>query len=328
VRASTEGYLQQNPPDLDGWTGFIESQLGVEPHPAVWVDILSRMLPLLNGDPGQATQLFDRVICNSPEVLQYSWSCYHIAHGIGWFKPQETVQGWLEILRLNSSSFSQQVYGELLLFNYLQSQDEWSVSKIRQHLAEQDNEALLCGLAHAASHLWVQRECRAIAAEILYALASSNKESIQKAVSTVFHWNRDNFRLDRGMQKVIEAVCQNQELLLEAADDLTDIFEEGNFVDSNPDVVCEVCQNLVDIGIEITNPARRSAFIAEKLTTIAIQLHRQQDYRDVGLHLFEALLAMNLRETQAALETLDRRPHRRFNYTGPRRRLRSRKKLT
>ncbi|MBE9110107.1 ATP-binding protein [Nodosilinea sp. LEGE 07298] len=328
VRAIIEGYLQQNPPDLDGWAKFIESQLGVEPHPAVWVDILSCMLPLLNSDPEQATQLFDRVICNSPEVLQYSWSFYHIAHGIGWFKPQETVQRWLEMLRLNSSNFSQQVYGELLLVQYLKCQDEWSVSRIRQHLAEQDNEALLCGLAHAASHLWAQRECRTIATETLHTLAFSSKKSIQKAVSTVFNLNRDNFRVDRGMQMIIGAVCQNQELLLESADDLTDILEKDNFVDSNPDLVSEVCQSLVDIGIEITNPARRSAFIADKLTTIAIQLHRQPAHRDVGLHLFEALLAMNLKETQSALETLDRRPNRRFNYTSPRRRLRSRKKLT
>ncbi|PSB23153.1 hypothetical protein C7B61_16170 [filamentous cyanobacterium CCP1] len=174
MRKYAEGYLKQEPPDLAGWAKFIRSQLGVEPHPAVWVDILTRMPPLLNGDRIEATQLFDQVIRNCPEILQYAWALYFISRTIGWFEPKETVQGWLEMLKSNPSNFSQQAYGELLLIQYLQYQDEWSVEQIHHHLAIQDNEALLCGLAHAASHLWVQRRCRTIAAEILYTLASSS----------------------------------------------------------------------------------------------------------------------------------------------------------
>jgi hypothetical protein len=183
VRAIAEGYLKQDPPDLAGWAKFIRSQLGVEPHPAVWVDILTRMPPLLNGDRIEATQLFNQVIRNCPEILQYAWALYFISRTIGWFEPKETVQGWLEMLKSNPSNFSQQAYGELLLIQYLQYQDEqyqdeWSVEQIHYHLATQDNEALLCGLAHAASHLWIQRRCRTIAAEILYTLASSSKTSV------------------------------------------------------------------------------------------------------------------------------------------------------
>jgi hypothetical protein len=180
VRAIAEGYLRQNPPNLEGWAKFIRSQLGVEPHPAVWVDILTRMPPLLNGDRIQATDLFEQVIRNCPEVLQYAWALHFISHAIGWFEPKETAQGWLEMLRANNSKFSQQAYGELLLIQYLQYQDEWSVERIRTHLAEQEqnNEAILCGLAHAASHLWMRQRCRAIAAEILYTLASSPSEPI------------------------------------------------------------------------------------------------------------------------------------------------------
>jgi hypothetical protein len=195
VRAIAEGYLRQSPPDLEGWAKFIRSQLGVEPHPAVWVDILTRMPPLLNGDRTQATELFDQIIHNCPEVLQYAWALYFISRTIGWFEPKETVQDWLEMLRSNHSNFSQQAYGELLLVHYLQYQDEWSVEQIRHHLANQDNEAILCGLAHAASHLWIQRRCRAIAAEILYTLASSSATSVQQAVASVFRWSRDHFQL-------------------------------------------------------------------------------------------------------------------------------------
>ena len=325
VRAIAEGYLRQSPPDLEGWAKFIRSQLGIEPHPAVWVDMLSRMPPLLNGDRTEATKLFDEVIRNCPEVLQYAWALHFIAHTIGWFEPKETAQGWLEMLWAKTSNFSQQAYGELLLVQYLQYQDEWSVNRIRSHLAIQNNEAVLCGLAHAASHLWVQRRCRAIAAEILHTLTSSPNTSIQHAVASVFRWSRDHFELDTGMVKLIQAACKNQEVLLEAANDLTEITEAEELVDNNPEVVAEVCKSLLGIGVELTNPARATALIAESLTTIAIKLHRQPLYREVGLEIFEQLLTLNLRETRSALETLDRKPERPGSYIAPRRRLRSRR---
>jgi len=325
VRAIAEGYLKQSPPDLEGWAKFIRSQLDVEPHPAVWVDILSRMPPLLNGNRIQATELFDQVIRNCPEVLQYAWALYFISRPVGWFEPKETVQGWLEMLQANNSNFSQQAYGELLLIQYLQYQDEWSVNRIRTHLATQDNEAILCGLAHAASHLWVQRRCQAIAAEILYTLASSSTASIQHAVAGVFYWSREHFKLNSGMLRIIQVVCKNQGLLLEAANDLTEIIETEELVDNNPEVVAEVCKSLVGTGVELTNSARATVFIAESLTTIAIRLHRQFSFREVGLQIFEQLLALNLRETRSALETLDRKPNRPGSYIAPRRRSRSRR---
>lgn len=325
VRAIAEGYLRQSPPDLEGWAKFIRSQLCVEPHPAVWVDILTRMPPLLNDDRALATELFDQVIHNCPEVLQYAWALYFISRTIGWFEPKETVQGWLEMLKSNHSNFSQQAYGELLLVQYFQYQDEWSVQQIRHHVANQDNEAILCGLAHAASHLWIQRRCRAIAAEILYTLASSSITSVQHAVASVFRWSRDHFQLNNGMLKIIQAVCKNQGVLLEAANDLTEIIESEELVDNHPEIVAEVCKSLLGIGVELTNPARPTVLIAESLTTIAIKLHRQPSYREVGLQIFEELLALNLRETRSALEVLDRRPTRPGYYVAPMRRLRKRR---
>ena len=282
------------------------------------------MPPLLNGDRAQATELFDTIIHNYPEVLQYQWALYFIEHTVGWFEPKETVQSWLEMLRDNDSNFSQQAYGELLLIQYLQYEDEWSVDRIGYHLATQDNEAILCGLAHAASHLWSQTRCRAIAAKILYTLASSSNTSIQHAVASVFRWSRDRFKLNPGMLKIVEAICKNQGALLAAADDLTEIIETEKLVDNNPEIVVTVCQSLICIFADLTNPASATAFIAESLTTIAIQLHRHPLYRDIGLQIFEDLLALNLRETRSALETLDRKPNRFGLYIAPRRRLRRR----
>lgn len=322
VRTIAAGYLKQNPPDLENWARSIQSRLEVEQHPAVWVDILTDMPPLLNGNRFQATELFDAVIRNCPGVLYYRWALYFISRTVGWFEPKETVQGWLEMLLADDSSFCHQAYGELLLIHHLQYQDEFSVKRIRHHLTNQDNEAILCGLAHAASHLWVQRRCRAIAAEIIYSLVNSTSEAVQDAVANVFHCSRERFELDSGMRKLIQAACNNKLILLKAASELLEIIEVEDLVETEPQVVSEVCQSLLSqIGVELTNPARPLVFLAEILTTIAIKLHRQSTYREVGLCIFERLLALNLKEARSALDILDRKPHR-LNYVAPRRRLR------
>ncbi|MEA5582038.1 TIR domain-containing protein [Nodularia harveyana UHCC-0300] len=311
VRAIAGGYLKQNPPDLENWATFIKSQLRVEQHPAVWVDILTNMPVLLNGDRTQATELFDAVIRNCPQVLYYRWALLSISRSVGWFEPQEIVQGWLEMLLAEDSSFCHQVYGELLLIHYFQYEDEWSVARIHHHLANQDNEAILCGLAHAASYLWVKNKCRKIPAKILYCLASSSVETIQAVVASVFHRSQEHFELDSGMHQLIKSVCNNKPILLEAASDIIEIIEDKNLVDTEPQIVSEICQSILSIvGTETRHPVIRLVRTAEIFTTIAIKLHRQYKYREIGLKIFEQLLALNLRETSSALENLDRKPNR------------------
>jgi SEFIR domain len=319
IWAIADGYLRQSPPDLEGWAQFVRSQIDVETHPRIWVEMLSRMQILLNGDRPEATKLFDRIICNYPEVLKYPWSLHSIAVLMGRFEPQETVRKWLTTIESDRSTLSQQAYGELLLIHNLGYRDEWSMKRIRYHLAL-DNEAILCGLAHAASFLWVRRECRAIAAEILYTLAASSFPSVRGAVASLFQHYGDRIEFDRGMLKIIEAVYKNKDLLSISAMALLEIIEERGLVDRHPKVVLAVCKKAIDLCKELTKLNHDTSHLAPSLTALAIRLHRQPKFRKDGLKLFERLLALNLRETQSALETLDRKPNRSVPYYATRRR--------
>ena len=174
--------------------------------------------------------------------------------------------------------------------------------------------------------MWVQKRCRAKAAEILDNLALSNIETIQSAVSKVFFRSYKHFELDSGMRLLISTVCKNKPLLLKAASDIIEIIENNNFVDTQPQLVSDICQNLLNnLGKELDNPTRDLAFAAESLTTLAIQLHRQDKYREIGLKIFEQLLSLNLREARSALEILDRKPNRLNFYQPPRRKRRRRR---
>ena len=136
----------------------------------------------------------------------------------------------------------------------------------------------------------------------------------------VFSHSQEHFELDSGMRELIKAVCENKQVLLKAASDIIKIIEDKNLVDIEPQIVSEICQSiLIKVGTEINNPQRPLFMVAEILTTIVIKLHRQKKYREIGLKLFEQLLALNLRETKSALEVLDRKPNRTGLYVAPRR---------
>jgi|GEM_PF-5750020 hypothetical protein len=102
---------------------------------------------------------------------------------------------------------------------------------------------------------------------------------------------------------------------------MIEIIEKDDIVNTEPELVSTICQNILGLlGKELENPKQNLASSAESLTTLAIQLHRQDKYREVGLSVFEQLLSLNLRQTRSALELLDRKPNRFRFYQPPRRR--------
>ncbi|WP_331281247.1 NACHT domain-containing protein [Planktothrix paucivesiculata] len=323
--AIAAGYLNQQPPDLENWTRIIEEQLQRERHPSIWVLILNYMPPLLNGDRQRATQLFDAIIQTYPAVLRYEFALHSISCAIGWFEPKEKIQGWIEKLLDDGSSFCCQAYGELLLIYYCQYQDTWSREQIESHLTKQGDEIILYGLAQAASYLWEQKKCRKIATTILCMLASSSSSCIQDTVANVFCWNQNNFKLNLEMRKVVQAACENPPVLLKAAYDLIELLEPET--GREPGLVSEVCQAILNAGSSNLNNA--SSFLplgTASLTNIVLTLHRQDIYRERGLSIFEKLLSLNLVEARVALEVLDRKPNQ-ITYL-PRRRRRMRRQTS
>ena len=319
IHALASGYLKQKPSNWEGWAQLIRSRLSEEKHPKVWIETVSEMPLLLNWNRLKATELFDAVIRNCPQILQSAYALYHIAHCLGWFEPKETVQSWLELLLAEEFSFCHQAYGELLLVQYVQYQDEWSVNRIELHLNQAQDEAILCGLAHAATYFWKYPRVQVISTKILATLASHPANSVQKAVARLFWLVRDTFELNPKMKHIVQAVSENQPVLLASADNLIEIIEP--LTAQKPAIVSQVCQNVIKaIGEDFNDTTVSWVYLSESLTNIAITLHRQPNYRQIGLELFEQLLALNVREARTALDILDRNPQRRGHLPARRRR--------
>jgi len=162
-------------------------------------------------------------------------------------------------------------------------------------------------LACGASHIWHELKNRTMASEILCRLASHHDKSIQHAVANVFHRNQDHFKLNFDIKQVIQAVSDNRPVLLDSAPDLVELLLDYTGVE--PKLVSEVCWKVIGAGgSDIGNVSTSLALLAEPLTNIALTLHRHIEYREVGLQMFEDLISLNVRETRAALDLLDRKP--------------------
>ncbi len=307
VLAVAAGYLTRQIPDLHNWARVIESRLEQEQHPSVWAMTLLHMPMLFKGDPNRATDLFDAVIRACPAALHYPFALQPIARVLGWCQPKERVHDWLARLVADDSLLCHQAYGELLVLYHHHHQDTWSESRIRHHLANPTDASILRGLAYGASYLWRSRSCQPVAREILRALASSRDESVQPAVAAVFRLNREDFDLNPAMREIIAVVCESPPVLLRAAVDLVEAL--APLTGTEPAMVSQVSQEVLKAGgTQLGSAAATLSLIAETLTNIALTLHRQEEYRHVGLDLFEQLLSLNVQEARYALDLLDRRP--------------------
>lgn len=307
LRAIADGYLAREPADLDNWARVIESRLEREHHPGIWAQTLRYMPMLFNEDAVRATHFYNEVIRVCPTVLRQSFALYAIARVMGRFQPKDRVRGWLDALLRDGSPFCGQAYGELLMLCHGHHQDTWSGEKIRTHLNNQTDPAILRGLAYAASHLWHWSSCQAMATEVLCVLAAHSDDSVQSAVAKVFVVNRDELRLNRDMRSLIERVTTCTPVLLKAAEDLVEAIAPLTGTESN--LVAAVCESILCAAENRINDSSRSiAFLADTMTDIALTLHRQAAHRERGLRLFEQMLAMNVREARSALDLLDRKP--------------------
>jgi len=305
IEAIAEGYLRQDPPNYGRWADLIKSRLGEEEHPAIWVMTLRWMPPLFNWDRERATALFDSVIKGSPSVLEYVFALCSIAKIMWLCEPKATAQGWMNMLKLRQSDFSQQAYGEFLFLYHCCYHDSWSRTKLITLLRTKKSRRTLLGLAHGASHLWKQAHCREYAAKVIEGLASSKDPLIVRAITNLFRLTRDEIELSPSMRRIILRITQNRKAILGSAEEVLELLSPLSGVE--PSLVLRVCNALLGAG---RDEIRRYGWssVPESLTNIALTLHRQRKFRAAGLKLFESLLEMNVGEAKAALDVLDRNP--------------------
>lgn len=325
ISAIIFGYLKRNPKEIKKLMQVIEDRYNKEVHPAVWALTLTYIPCIFNFNREHATQVYSKVIKLHPDIIKYKNTIFSIAKVISLCIPKESVKEWLEILLNSDLSFCRQAYGELLLIYYINHNDEWVIAQVNKHINELNDEYLLLGLSYSAINAWENAKCQQLATDIICQLTSYDSEPIRIALSSFFKKNQNIGNLNSSLHKIINAICDNELLFMKCVNDIVEFLID--YTGREPEFVAYICNTILKVaGNKLNDYSSSLVLSAEHLTNIALTLHRQPEYRDVGLKIFEDLLSLKVRETQAALEVLDRKPSKKISVLPSRPRRRRKRK--
>ncbi|MGD0229008.1 MAG: ATP-binding protein [Syntrophorhabdales bacterium] len=308
LAAIAQGYLRREPPDIPAWGRVIERTLRYEEHPDVWIVTLRYIIFLFNGDRAVASDVLDRLIMRFPSVRDSVEGIVCIAKVLHLAPDQTLIRSWLIAIRGGDWNLGAQAFGELLLLYYfLQPDDNWVNEQIQKALQSNDLVAVHRGLAFAAALNWHTPRCRKISTRVIVELADSSDETVHIAISRLFRFD-ENIPLNNEMKEVISVIIRNPRLLLRCAEHLVSGVQYATAFE--PDLISLICHRLLDIGVDEMRSAGRNLFgLAEPLVSMALTLHRMPTpRREIGLAIFERLIESNIQEARQALEMLDRKP--------------------
>jgi hypothetical protein len=308
------GLLRRSQPDTRRWIATIRRLLPRERALSFWSMAIGQMAPCLNADRPAANALLSDIVAANPLLLEQVSTILYLGN----FTPAleiGNVRRWLHEMRSSSSAIARQGWGELLLLQRERSDAE-AIEKV---LAGNDIDAIL-GLSYGATYVWSPE--RVTAAAILSSAADKRwgTEFIDPIARALRDIEDDPEKLDEDSERFIRSVIANPSLVEKLPTDLLAVIQPRATM--NARLSYDVTKTLLEVGAtHLSNPADIFSAHAGDLTTLALTLHRQPEFRAQGLELFERLIALNLHEAEAALELLDRRASRRYAQRAARRRI-------
>ena len=307
IETIAKGYLLRHPPDIERLACTISQMLDFESHPNVWRIALINMPHLFNGDKSTATTLFDQLFIRHPRVRDNWEGVLAVAHVLRLVTNFEIARNWLVKIRDSEWTLGRQAFGELLmLWRCYHKDDEWGKEQIEQNLDNTNATDVWRGIAFTASHTWHWASCQDTCADALVRLAATTDEITQGAIAKVFRYG-EPLPLNRSMKNIIEAILPHDAVLIKSAQALIEGIETNTTAE--PDLVYRICKRVLDSGVQqISSMATSLSMLAEPLVRISMTLHRMEEYRSLGLELFEQLIESDINEARQALDLLDRSP--------------------
>jgi len=302
------GYLAQERPEYSGFAAFIEKMLKFEKHPKVWQITFHWMKYLFNWDKKKATQYYDQVLENYPDIAEDKIGIIAFGDILQSIPGDPIVQNWLMQIGSKDSDLRKQAFGELLmLYNFRNPDDQWGNEHLMQILNNSQCIREQRGVAFAASYNWHHLDYQSTCTEVLTKLSTTEDEITQTAISILFLHNEIvPFRAE--IKKLIDTILNNDDILIKSAERL--IESVISYTGIEPEIVANICSRILEVGKdEIKNVGSSYAFVAEPIVSIALTLHRMlPPCREKGLELFERLIESDIPEARQALSILDRRP--------------------
>ncbi|MCP4458244.1 MAG: hypothetical protein GY816_09515, partial [Cytophagales bacterium] len=302
------GYLAQEIPEYSGFAAFIEKMLKYEKHSKVWQITFHWMKHLFNWDRENATQYYNQVLGNFPEIAEDKIGIIAFGDILQLIPGNPIVQNWLMQIGSKDSDLRKQAFGELLmLYNFRNPNDQWGREQLdgilnnTQFLREQR------GVAFAASHNWHHLDYQSTCTEVLTKLSATEDEITQRAISNVFLHN-EIAPIKADLKIFIETVINNDGILAKSAERIVETVID--YTKREPGIAAKICFRIIEVGKnEIENMGSHYSFVAEPIVSITLTLHRmERPNREMGLILFEKLIESDIPYARQALSILDNKP--------------------
>jgi hypothetical protein len=319
--AIAAGLLSRATPATSVWLRIVEREIGRDASPTFWWWTLNATIPAMNASPDETNKLLGRLFDKVPSLIKDTRMLFLIGMYVPRLEP-ERLRRWVEPLESVESFALRQAFGEIITLTDLWHGDKWTALQIERAIGDHDC-AVLTGVGFASRYLWAVPRRRELFARALSAIAADVPRCPSAAVVNFMNDTPEE-PLDFETESIIRAILANPACARDVLEQLAQLAE--TMAGKAPSFAADVLQRILDlVGSELTSGPLRLR-IAGELTSAALTLHRQSDptSRAKGLALFERLIELDVREADAALEILDRRPTQRgFGYPSRRRYRRS-----
>ena len=323
--AIAAGLLARSAQATTQWLSVVEQEIDRETSATFWWSTLRATIPAINARPKEVNQLLGKLFEKEPLLLKD----VRMLWLVGRFVPrleQERLRAWLQPLHSAEPFALRQAYGELVTLIELWHGPAWTALQIERAIADRDY-AVLTGIGFVSRRLWSVFRMRHVFAQVLSTIAEEVPRCRSAAVEDFMNDVAEE-PLDSDTEAVIHAILANPDCARNMLEPLAQVAETT--AGKAPFLSADIVRRILElVGGELRGSALQMR-IAGELTSAALTLHRQTApaLRAEGLRLFERLIELDIREADAALEILDRRPtHLLFRYPQRRRYRRSARRL-
>jgi hypothetical protein len=317
--AIAEGLLNRPHPEVKRWLAFFHQQVARRSDWTFWWHMLTHMSYALNAIPSEANNALGSLFRRNPCLLQNVQFLRFIAHYMVRLEPSR-VRTWIAWLRESGRTSDVQAFGELLALVNAWHDDEWSRHSVREAIAI-GPAAVLTGIGFVAPLGWSVPRLRAMWTAVLKTITARAPSTGTAAVTEFLNQSVDE-PIDFETEDILRTVIANAGAARDMIDPLIAISE--NNASEMPQLAIDIAQCVLTTLGSNLNASGAHMRVAAELTTVALTVHRQpqDEFRVAGLQLFERLIQLGVREADAALEILDRRPRKHYAGFHARRRYR------
>jgi len=320
--ALARGLLKRTPPAIDRWLSALRAEISRERGAIFWTQAITNSVSAINEAPEATNELLGELFREQPMLLRDRGVLFLLGRFMPRLEPQH-VQVWMESIREAAEFYVRQAFGEIIALANLWHADDWTNTEIERAIESRDG-AVLTGVGFAAPHLWTSPRTRQIFRRVLATIAQLAPHCPSAALIQ-FMSEAANEPLDAETEEIVRAILRNGDAAAPVIESLVDLGEAN--AGTAPGLTADIAERVLDLVGRDLRGGRLEFRIAGALTGIALTLHRQNGFREKGLRLFERLMEFEIREADAALEILDRRPTRRlYGISARRRRSRSRRR--